>query len=202
MSAMDTMIITLIYSLPLAMIGVYYLMSNQLMPRIQKSRGNIMVMQLQPNGKFKKFYGKPIIENVTETVKKRVKNKETGEITEISEEVPVSGGYIERKGQKLQFFHTSDTLYDHMNTKMAMYDSEGNQVAINLARRIMPAVSPKLLDSLGTRIWNAGRADKFKQKKDLIFLVLISAGASSLGLILLFAILQMMETLPICVAGG
>ncbi|UCD07745.1 MAG: hypothetical protein JSW41_02115 [Candidatus Aenigmatarchaeota archaeon] len=210
MSVMDTLVITVIYALPLAMIGVYYLTTNQIIPRVQKSRGRLLVLQLKPNGGFSKFYGKPIIENVTEKIPTKVKKKytdpETGEVTEKEEveeiDTPVSGGFIKRKGKELQFFNTPDLVYDYMNTKMTMYDTEGNQVSINLAKRIMPTVSPKLLDSLVTRVWNAGRATKFTQKKDVLFLALIAAGASGLSLILLFTILQILEGLPICVMGG
>lgn len=210
MSALDTMLITLIYAVPLAMIGVYYLMTNQIMPRVQKSMGKLLVMQLQPNGKFKKFYAKPIIENVTEKVPtkllKEYEDKETGETKKkwVIEDVdtPVSGGYFEQKGQKLQFFNTPDLVYEHMNTKMTMYDTEGNQVSINTANRIMPTVSPKLLDSLCTRIWNAGRATKYKDKKEVLFIAIVAAGLSGLGLILLFTILQILETLPVCVMGA
>jgi len=195
------LVYTMIYLFPLGMIGIYYLVDRQFMPRIQRMRGRIMVKRLQPNGRFKTFYSKPVIENVTEIVKKKITDKETGKVHEIEEEIPVSGGFIEHKGERLQFFATSDTLYDDFNTKVAYYDVEGNQIMINQLRRIMPAISSKLIDHLVTRTWNAGRAAMFGEKKNIFIFVAIAAGAAIFANLLIFLLFTEFDKLIVACGG-
>jgi len=190
---MTQMVVLLIYTFPFAMIGVYYLVDRQIIPRVQRVRGRILIKQLQSNGRFKTFYGLPEVETVTD--------KEFDPVTGKEKEVTYTGYFIKKGDMRLPFIQSSDALYDDFNTKVAYYDTEGNQILINELKRVMPSIAPKMIDSLTQRIWNAGRAAAFGEKKNLFLFVVIGAGAAIFACLLIVGIYQYLDKIIATCAG-
>jgi len=163
----EEIIIAVIYLLPLAGIGTFYLYMDQINPRLKTRSGHVKIQRLSPSGKLIKKWVKPEIETID------------GEI-----------GYFFKMGEeRIPFFDTGETVYNGENARMAIYDTEGNQVAINRLQKWTPQVSPKMLDSLIQRTWNLARATGLLQNKNFLMLLILAAGGGLIATVMTMIVL-------------
>jgi len=156
------LISSLVFTVPLAGVGVFYLVKNVFVPKMKTKKGYIQIYRVMPNGQLRMFWGKPEFE---------------------TQGKDASGYFIQDGEEKLQFIdHPSMVVYKG-NVRIAFYDPEGNQISLQEMAKYVPAIAPALLDSLATRTWNAARAAAFAEKRKLELFTIIAAGAAVLCLL-------------------
>ena len=187
----NILLVSLSYSIPFAIIGIYYLFTHQIYPRLQNSRGKIKIFRFLPNGKFKTFWAKPEAETSEEEV--TVVDPKTGK--EIKEKRQYIGYFIKTKDEVLSFIDSVNSVYTDGKCKIAIYDSEGNQVMINELQKVIPAISPKMADSLAKRTWNAARAAAFGEKTNIMIFLIVTAGIALITLLLVFGMHHQLDAL-------
>ena len=145
----------LLIALPFAAVGVYFLLKNFILPQHwYAKRGYIKVYQLLPNGRVKYTYAKP----------KHVKDV---------------GYELKIKDRVFQYIDAPDYYFFEGNLKCAFYDEQGNQVSIKEMQKLMPSLSPEMLDALMQRTWNTAKIAAFKKAdriEQLLWIILIAAG--------------------------
>ncbi len=161
-----TLLYWLVFSFPLGIIGIYWILSSLVAPKFYNARGHVRVSYLKPNNRWKHFWAKPEQETTKEGA---------------------HAYFFKHKKEVFPFVDREGTTTLEGTTMRAFYDTEGNQLNIKTMEKYMPQVAPRMLDSMMKRIWNAARASAFvDQKRILLLLVmvmLVAGGAVVMGVI-------------------
>lgn len=191
-------IVTLIYSIPLSALGIWWIITTQLKPRVMMSRGRFLVRRLMPNGRFREKWVKPeYIER-----KKEIEVPFTGADgkEKVRIDVEIHHQYMFRvKDEILPFYDAPGSIYMDGNKKVALYDVEGNQVIIPQLQKVAMSMSGQMMDALYQRTWNVARALAFAEKKRLMMILMIvliaAVAAAGAGAVAAYSVTQLSEKL-------
>lgn len=158
-----------IYFVPLSAVGLYYLVTNYLKPRMMAKRNYLRIFYLTPSGRIKRAFVKPELEAVEER-----KDPSTGAMTN-------SRGYsITVQKQKHLFVDNLDYIFQDGPIRATFYDPEWNQMSMSKFTKLANPLSGRIIDSLMTRVWNAARASVGEKKRnDMILFLAIGAIAAA-----------------------
>ena len=158
-----------IYFVPLSAIGLYYLVTTYLKPRMMAKLNYLRIFYLTPSGRIKRAFVKPELEAVEE-----IKDPKTGAMSN-------SRGYsITVQKQKHLFVDNLDYIFQDGPIRATFYDPEWNQMSMSKFTKLANPLSGRIIDSLMTRVWNAARASVGEKKRnDLILFIVIGAIAAA-----------------------
>lgn len=166
-----------LYIYPLAVIGLWLMIGKWVIPWINTRKGMILISRIMGNGHIRHIWVKPEIET---------SGRDVAYYISLGEKKPWGRKKENEPVEKFPFYDSPGLVYFEGGIKRAFYDSEGNQVSINEAKKFIPSVNPKMFDSVLQRTWHLARASVFSEKKNLYAMVLIAMFAA-IGACLLVA---------------
>ena len=180
--SMEIILLSYIYMIPLSAIGTIALYLYILQPRIQTRRGYIKITRVLPSGHLKDQWVKPVEETITEEEPELDENgNPIFERGRMKMRVRQETGYLIKIGKKerIPYIDSPNFTYFQGPVKRAFYDSEGSQLSINEASKLVSPTSAKMIDTFGQRMFNVGRMAAFAQKRNIEILILITAALAA-----------------------
>lgn len=187
-------LVSYIYLIPLSGIGLLYTYLNWILPRIKTRRGHIQITRILASGHLKNQWVKPVEETVLEEEPVLEEKEKDGEKVM----VPVfergrmkmtrrqETSYLIKigKDEKLPYIDSPNFTYFQGPVKRAFYDSEGSQLSINDAAKLVSPTSAKMIDTFGQRMFNVGRMAAFTQKRNTDILILVTMFLSGISVLI------------------